>query len=120
MFLLYVLLTRMQEKLPVALHTSPYGYYLVNDEGVSFHENSQLEPLNQHERIWCLSDSRETTKVPTDDFILAAQAQIIQAASPHKDRWHAWKKETRAKLYVMDIWDDGELALLAYVDVHLT
>jgi hypothetical protein len=31
------------------------------------------------------------------------------------DRWHRWTRKFSAFRYVMDIWEDEELALLAYV-----
>jgi hypothetical protein len=42
-------------------------------------------------------------------------AQIIQAASRRRDRWYPWTRQFEGSKYVMDIWTDDELALLAYV-----
>jgi hypothetical protein len=115
LFLLYVLLKCMQEALPVALHIFPTGYYLADDTGVLFHKNSDMDPLDAYEKIWCLSNSTNETRVPPVCFLRSPAAQIIQASSPQKDRWHEWVKELGGGLYIMDTWDEGELALLGCV-----
>ncbi|OAX30750.1 hypothetical protein K503DRAFT_860957 [Rhizopogon vinicolor AM-OR11-026] len=119
LFLVYLLLTRMQGALPVTIEVTPHGYYFINNNGVSFHGNSDGVPLEQQDKaVWCLSDSNEHLIIPSQAFIHSPNIWIIQAASPRKeskDRWHDWTKMAGHQQLFMDVWEEEELALLTEV-----
>lgn len=105
----------MQGALPVAINTISSGYFLADNHGVSWHDIGDGSPLNVHQDIWVLSDSNDEVTSPPSTFLFSDTARVIQAISPQMDRWHRWTRKFSAFRYVMDIWEDEELALLAYV-----
>lgn len=69
-----------------------------------------------HDGVWALSDVAESdgVYVPCRTFLKSA-ALVVQATSPASERWSKWKKEQRAKLYVMRLWTvSGYIVLCEY------
>ncbi|OJA15344.1 hypothetical protein AZE42_07554 [Rhizopogon vesiculosus] len=116
LFLVYLLLARMQDALPVAIETSPLGYYLINNHGVSFHSTYDRDPLNLEDKVvWGLSDSNIDLIIPSMAFTRSPNVRVIQAASPREDRWYDWTKTVGRQQLFMDVWEQEELALLTEV-----
>ncbi|KAJ8597929.1 hypothetical protein M405DRAFT_876627 [Rhizopogon salebrosus TDB-379] len=83
--------------------------------GVSRHNIGDSSALDAHEDIWSLCDTNEKVTSPPPAFLRSQNARIIQAASRRRDRWYPWTRRFEGSKYVMDIWTDDELALLAYL-----
>jgi hypothetical protein len=115
LFLIYLLVMRMQNALPVAIHADSEGYFLLDKNGVTFHGVCDSEPLKTHEVIWCLTDSHADVLAPAQGFLRNTNTRIVQAASARRTRIHGWMKQHGGRRYIMDAWDEGEIATLAYV-----
>ncbi|KAG1747238.1 uncharacterized protein EDB91DRAFT_1245669 [Suillus paluster] len=94
MFLVYILLQRLQVAKPVALYTCDPWYFLLDENGVTIHTEY---------------DSR----FPAPALMGSSKTVIIHATSPCKDHWHQWAKEYGARRFVMDGWKTKELAALS-------
>ena len=127
-FLAYVLVRRLSEKRPTIVQLSAEAsYVLFNDLGASIFNGTRMafsgRPLAEAgfaaaaslalPDLWALSDGTSDMQVPST-ALLKTSALVIHAASPVSDRWYQWKKEQRAKLYVMDLWEESELGALLF------
>ena len=92
-FLLYLLLHRLQQRLPTAIHL--WGNYLVvfNDEGATIGSVNDIFPMMTSD-YWALSDFNDIVKEPCPAF-RSSTARIIQASSSRPDRWKDWSKYCR-------------------------
>ncbi|TFK82894.1 hypothetical protein K466DRAFT_529784 [Polyporus arcularius HHB13444] len=99
-FLLQLLLHRLEHKLPTAIHL--FGEYLVvfNDEGATIRGAKDIIQLASDH--WALSDSNDSIEKPCGAFRRSA-ARIIQASSPRPDRWEEWTKQRTASIIVTDL-----------------
>ncbi|KAI0695710.1 hypothetical protein BC835DRAFT_1519787 [Cytidiella melzeri] len=104
-FLAYVLVHRLQHKLPTAVERAGSGFVLFSDEGVDMFEASEKPRI---ENLWALSDSTPETVIPCV-ALRDSRAVLIQATSPAQHRWKEWKKQTCAFLYIMDVWTTDEI-----------
>lgn len=113
LFLQYALALALSKKIPVAFCKNPDYYWFCDDEG------ARLCPLSPHtveaipQRSLILVDSNAGLRsVPAlfgeDRF----QGYVIQASSPDTERWYSWKKERRAKIWIMGLWTKHEVSLL--------
>lgn len=99
-FLLQLLLYRLEHKLPTAIHL--FGSYLVvfNDEGATVRGAGDIIELASD--YWALSDANDSIEKPCEAFRRSA-ARIIQASSPRPDRWNEWTKQRTARIIVTDV-----------------
>ncbi|KAF8346138.1 hypothetical protein F5887DRAFT_962858 [Amanita rubescens] len=113
-FLFYVLLRRLSAGLPTAFHVFSDRFFLFTEAGASQHDVVDQSGLKLPPGTWALSNSGEVIEQPCAAFLSAppGRAWIIQATSPKRSRWREWKKQLRAKLYVMDWFHPNELRVL--------
>ena len=113
-FLFYVLLQRLSAGLPTAFHVFSDRFFLFTETGASEHDVVDKSGLILPPGTWALTNSGEVIEQPCDAFLAAPQDQvwIIQATSPKRSRWHEWRKQLRARLYVMDWFPPHELEVL--------
>ncbi|KAG0706803.1 hypothetical protein DFH29DRAFT_119441 [Suillus ampliporus] len=116
MFLVYVLLQRLQAAKPVALYTCDPWYFLFDKNGVTTHAEDNYRPINAFDDIWALSDADAGTKprFPASSFKRSLHTLTIHATSPCKDRWYSWGGRSRTNRFVMDVWKTKELAALGH------
>ena len=112
-FLLYLLLHRLQQRLPTAIHL--WGNYLVvfNDEGATIGSVNDIFPMMTSD-YWALSDFNDIVKEPCPAF-RRSTARIIQASSPRPGRWKDWSKYCDASIVVTDLPTPFEIGAIAYV-----
>lgn len=132
-FLAYVLVRRLGEKRSTIVQLSAEasyvlfsdrGAYIFNGTRVASFGGSLVEAKTNDVAnlaltdLWALSDGTSDMQAPCT-ALLKTSALVIHAASPTSDHWVQWKKEQRAKLYVMDLWGESELGALLFVTISL-
>ena len=112
-FLFYVLLRRLSEGLPTAFHVFSDRFFLFTETGASQYDVVGTSGLKLPPGTWALTNSGEVIEKPCPEFLCAPRGRvwIIQATLPKRSRWYEWKKQLRAKLYVMDWFHPNELRL---------
>ncbi|KAF9242008.1 hypothetical protein BU15DRAFT_44449 [Melanogaster broomeanus] len=113
-FLIYALVERLRKELPTAFQFDPDVYLLFTENGVTSHPTNDDEPLALWDEIWALSDSNDMTINPAGAF-RSLNIRVIQATSPDAKRWKEWRKQYKARVYIMDNWTREELSGLATV-----
>ncbi|KAF9236136.1 hypothetical protein BU15DRAFT_50502 [Melanogaster broomeanus] len=111
-FLIYALIERLRKKQSTAFQYFPDVYLLFTETGVTAYATNDAEPLVSRHGIWALADSNADTIQPADAF-RRPKIRTIQAASPDTKRWKEWRKQHKARVYIMDNWTKGELSALA-------
>ncbi|KIJ08878.1 hypothetical protein PAXINDRAFT_158031 [Paxillus involutus ATCC 200175] len=117
LFLIYALVERLQKRQPTAYQYHDDRYFLFTETGVTSQPANHDLPLDTSHggtHIWALSDSNARTIQPASAFITLG-VRTVQAASPNRQRWKEWTKQAKAGLYVMDVWQQEELAALATI-----
>ncbi|KAI0687934.1 hypothetical protein C8T65DRAFT_526941, partial [Cerioporus squamosus] len=99
-WLLDVLLHRLERKLPTAIYLSGDQFVVFNDEGATVRDARNRADLSRD--YWTLSDSNDDIHKPCRAFQLS-NARIILSTSPRPDRWKEWKKQHSASLLVSDL-----------------
>ena len=112
MFLLYLLVRRLQERQPVALEITSNTLAHFDKHGVSLHSSFNLDSAYVvPQDAWALSDSSEGDS-PCPAFRM--QPHMIHTSEPALHRWK-WATKFSAFKYVMDVWPLDELRILLYV-----
>ena len=111
LFLLYVLVRRLQEKNTVALQINSNEFALFDERGVNLHSS---ESGRVPKGAWALSDSIGEHHGLCSAFERPS-VHIIHTSSPASSRWKGWVKRLSADRYVMDVWSLKELRTLLYV-----
>ncbi|KAH9930687.1 uncharacterized protein B0H18DRAFT_1093567 [Fomitopsis serialis] len=89
-FLLYLLLHRLERRLPTAVQLSPHFYNIFDEEGAT------ARAIN---KCWALSDSNTDIVMPCAPFRNRAKF-VIQATSPRPERWKEWLKQKMGRLVI--------------------
>ncbi|OJA08341.1 hypothetical protein AZE42_07125 [Rhizopogon vesiculosus] len=119
-FILCMLLKRMQDASPVAIqHRKSSGYFLINDHGVSWYCNADGDPLDTDEDVWSLCYSNDEATSPRA-FRFSQTARVIQAMSLQECHWYDRISHFGALQYSKDIWEEEELAMLPCVIEKVT
>jgi hypothetical protein len=113
-YIAYVLIRRLQNKLPTAVQRDAYTFVLFDDQGPRLYSTKFWWELLLSQDTWALSDSSVSTTHPCDAF-LDSKALLIQTTSPARHRWKTWAKQSNARTYVMDVWREDEIHALLYV-----
>ena len=94
MFLIYLLLYRLEHRLPTAVQFQTQSYLLFDEQGVlSLSVDDIFEPrLCQ---CWALADSNSRVSQPCAGFETKAGKLVIQASLPNPSRWKEWLKQAR-------------------------
>ena len=109
-----ILIRRLEEQKPTAIQFFPGDFLLFGPDGVKYYPDSGLYVHMIPPDAWALSDSTRGLPQPSVALEFSA-AKVILASSPAETRWKEWKKQTCAGVYVMDIWNNGELGALVCV-----
>ncbi|KAF8996097.1 hypothetical protein BDZ89DRAFT_971246, partial [Hymenopellis radicata] len=99
-FLLYLLLYRLERKLPTAVQLSNNHYYIFDEHGACARLLTDEDPRLQKCRA--LSDSNGSVVDPCEVFQSRAQ-RVIQMTPLTPKRWKAWAKQCGATIIVMDL-----------------
>ncbi|KAF8520015.1 hypothetical protein BU17DRAFT_47299 [Hysterangium stoloniferum] len=114
LFLLYLLVRRLEEQEPVALQIDPNEFVLFKEGGVSRHSGGTYSANVIPKGAWTLSDSWGQQLEPCNAF-QSPRAHVIHTSSPSSRRWKDWVKRLTARRYIMDIWSLEELRTLFIV-----
>lgn len=110
---MYLLIQRLQKKLPTAVQYLPTSFLLFDKRGVRTFPGDRQNSVLLHD-TWALSDSNASISSPCPAFLVSG-AVVIQATSPHQSRWKTWRKDYKARLFVMDLWSRPEMGALMCV-----
>ncbi|RPD55642.1 hypothetical protein L226DRAFT_466805 [Lentinus tigrinus ALCF2SS1-7] len=100
-FLLYLLLYRLERKLPTAIHLYGDAFVMFNNKGAEI-GSARAQGTSITEDYWALTDSNAKLAQPCNAFI-TSDARVIQASPPKPDRWKAWCKHRSGKVVVSDL-----------------
>ncbi|KAF6748261.1 hypothetical protein DFP72DRAFT_579937 [Ephemerocybe angulata] len=108
-FLLYLLLHRLECKLPTAIQSSSMCYIIFDEEGAT-----RVAPADDDRRLakcWALTDSNAYTTIPCAPFLLPrGPPMLIQAALPKPSLWKQWVQQSEACVIVSDLPTTMEIA----------
>ncbi|RDX40177.1 hypothetical protein OH76DRAFT_1490510 [Lentinus brumalis] len=99
-WLLYLLLHRLERKLPTAIHLFGDTFVIFDDNGATVRDAEDYVQMTND--YWALSDANITIRQPCLAF-QGSEARIILASSPRPDRWKEWKKYHSGRLLVSDL-----------------
>jgi hypothetical protein len=116
MFLFYVLLRRLESKLPTAVQLDSDEYFIFDEQGATVHSIGDKDLRLR--KCWALADSNTYVKYPCLAFMKNAKF-IIQTTPPEPERWKGWVKEYRGTWFVMDLPSVPEIAAILYVGLVL-
>lgn len=108
-FLLYVLLRRLESKLPTAVQLDNEKYFIFDEQGATVCP-IDAEDLRLNE-CWALADSNQHAIQPCSAFLINAKF-VIQTTSPKPERWKGWVKQNRGTWIVMDPPSVPEIAAI--------
>jgi hypothetical protein len=111
-FLFYLLLYRLERKLPTAVQLNPDRYFIFDDQGAIVHFFPELDDDPRLESCWALTDSNEQVFQPCSAFRSLAK-RVILAASPKPERWKEWIKQAKGFCIISDLPSVPEIAAIA-------
>jgi hypothetical protein len=125
MFLLWLLMRRLAQRLPTALQISKSYAVLFHNGGVSefthlegHPEYDTLGPSHKRSsRIWVLIDSNPRLLEPADIFLYSTPLFVVDAMSGRSGRL-GWLKKIRRTDFYMRTWSMSEV-IQAYVNLTL-
>ncbi|KZV67984.1 hypothetical protein PENSPDRAFT_687664 [Peniophora sp. CONT] len=112
MFLIYVLLRRLENRKPTAFQLSPSQYVIFDEQGAVVVTQNMQSDRTRLNGCWALADSNNVISEPCQDF-LTSKARVIQTTSPNPERWASWKKHAGAVLIIMDLPSALDVAAVA-------
>ncbi|KZW02392.1 hypothetical protein EXIGLDRAFT_829282 [Exidia glandulosa HHB12029] len=98
-FLLFLLLYRLENRLPTALQFHDSHYFIFDEYG-----GTAVSVLSRDKRLtkcWALIDSNDLVKIPCGP--LKTAERNILAASPKMDRWKSWRKHAKASYIILGL-----------------
>ncbi|KAF8917531.1 hypothetical protein CPB85DRAFT_1214792 [Mucidula mucida] len=99
-FLFYLLLYRLERKLPTAVQFSNHHYFVFDEHGARARQLCHNDPGLQN--CWALSDSNSFVVAPYHSFQCRAQ-RVIHITPPEPSRWKQWAKHCAAAILYMDL-----------------
>ncbi|KAE9404017.1 hypothetical protein BT96DRAFT_1016620 [Gymnopus androsaceus JB14] len=114
-FLLYLLLHRLEHKLPTAIQLSHECYFIFDEDGVDVRSVLDMDygvstgfgfRLRQ---CWALADSNANILQPCSAFQSRALL-LVQASSPEASRWKEWIKQKQGTCIVSELPTVMEIA----------
>jgi len=108
-FLYYVLLRRLEDKLPTAVQLGQHHYYIFDRFGAAVRPLSVFD--SRLRKCWALTGSNANLGRPCEAF-QAEALRIIQTSSPKLDRWEGWCKRRGGIWVVMDPPSVPEIAAI--------
>ncbi|KZV75278.1 hypothetical protein PENSPDRAFT_571721 [Peniophora sp. CONT] len=110
-FLLFLLLHRLENELPTALQLNSRYYFIFDAHGVLTLPINAIDEDDRLDECWALVDSNFDVASPCGVLIDNAK-RVIQTTSPKVERWKEWRKQVRAKLYIMGLPNVMEIAAI--------
>ena len=106
-FLFYLLLRRLERRLPTAIQLGPNGYFIFNEGSAAFHSlNDQAPALAE---CWALVDGNEKVNQPCGTLGDYA-GQVILVSPPQPKRWKEWLKQKMGRYITTDLPTVPEIA----------
>ena len=106
-FLFYLLLRRLERRLPTVVQLSLQGYFIFNVDGASFHPPDYEAP--GLEECWALVDGNENVFQPSE--VLGNRTlRVIQVSPPRPERWKEWIKQKEGFYIITDLPTVPEIA----------
>jgi len=109
-FLFYLLLYRIERKLPTAVQLGSEYYFIFDEQGATVHSLHHEDP--RLKKCWALADSNNKVLQPCEAFQSLAKL-IILASSPKPERWKEWIKQTKGSTIISDLPSVPEIAAIA-------
>lgn len=92
MFLLYLLLYRLERRCSTAIQFDSEYLFVFDEQGVQVYSTSDFSAADRVHECWALSDSNFNLDKPCNMFRTQAKC-VIQTSSPQAARWKTWTKE---------------------------
>jgi hypothetical protein len=108
-FLLYLLLHRLENRLPTAVQFGSYHYFIFDEKGARV--NSLLYDDPRLRQCWALTDSNHNLLQPCEAFQNLAK-RVILASRPKPERWREWIKQTGGYCIISDLPSVPEIAAI--------
>jgi hypothetical protein len=116
MFLLYLLLHRLEHRLPTAVQIGHIEYIIFDEEG------AKIVPLATKDmrlaKCWALTNGNANVARPCENFRALAQV-AIQVSSPKLERWKEWIKQIAGTRVVSELPTVLEITAILYVSVPI-
>jgi hypothetical protein len=109
-FLLYLLLHRLENRLPTAVQFGPTYFIIFDKHGAAVCPHDLEDP--RLGECWALTDSNEDVLHPCRAFKVKAKL-VVLASSPKPDRWKEWIKQTGGSFIISDLPSVPEIAAIA-------
>ena len=109
-FIFYLLLHRLEQKLPTAVQLDDDYYFIFDEQGAVHHSATTRDPRLQ--ACWALTDSNEHVVKPCASFAALAK-RVIQVKSPKPKKWKGWVKQAEAHIIILDLPPVPEIAAIA-------
>ncbi|KAJ6519307.1 hypothetical protein C8R45DRAFT_806234 [Mycena sanguinolenta] len=114
-FLLYLLLCRLERRLPTAIQISGREFFIFDAHGATVHQTdisfqditqapdaTHLAIVTRLESCWALCDINSAVKQPCDRLLAAAQ-RIVVTTSPKPERWKEIHRQLSGNIIIMDL-----------------
>jgi len=110
-FLLYLLLHRLENRLPTAVQFGAKYYFIFDEQGAIVHSLSDED--ERLKKCWALTDSNNYVAQPCAAFQIAKR--VILASPPEPERWRKWIKQAGRWGYciISDLPSVPEIAAIA-------
>ncbi|KIM30455.1 hypothetical protein M408DRAFT_285817 [Serendipita vermifera MAFF 305830] len=108
-FLLYLLLHRLERKLPTAVQFGAYYYLIFDKRGARV--NSLNDPDPRLGECWALTDSNNNVIQPCEPFQNLAE-RVILASPPERERWREWIKQENGCWIISNLPSVPEIAAI--------
>jgi hypothetical protein len=109
-FLLYLILHRLENRLPTAVQFDAEYYFIFDKQGAIVHSLPDRDP--RLEECWALTDSNDQVLQPCPAFKSLAKL-VVLASSPKPDRWKQWITQKNGSCIISDLPSVPEIAAIA-------
>jgi hypothetical protein len=109
-FLLYLLLHRLENRLPTAVQFGAEYYFIFDEQGAIVHSVSDED--ERLRKCWALTDSNDKVLQPCESFKVLAK-RVILASPPEPERWRKWIKQAGGHCIISDLPSVPEIAAIA-------
>lgn len=113
MFLLYMFLRRLEQKLPTAIQLYADEYLIFDAHGATAFHVKDIPP-DRISACVALIDSSTNPNHPCD-ALLSAATFVLQVAKPELHRWETWSTHHGADLFIMELPSIMEVLAIAFV-----
>jgi hypothetical protein len=108
-FLFYLLLRRLENRLPTAVQFDNEEYLIFDQNGPTLYPLSAA-PMRLR-ACWGLADINDQVTKPCAAFGKYAQ-RVFQVTSPKPERWKEWSKQQGARVLILDLPTLPEIAAI--------